>query len=145
MCQGSSLRAMSSLDRLCLAITGQNSIVVYHQLQAIYFNLVTWFLVLIGWRKPTLRLSTTDLGNGHAIIVLSPGGYERLRLAPFATEDVVTVGYNVTGVDRLPFSNSLCLLSGGVVPAGHVVVSITSFSINCNARRTRASQAGILI
>ena len=39
----------SFIDRLCLALTGQDALVVYHQLEAIYYNLTAFFLLLLGF------------------------------------------------------------------------------------------------
>ena len=117
------------VDRLCVALTGQAFEVVVHQLSAIASNLVTWFLVLIGWRKHSLRLTSTVRGDQEAaILCLSPGGFERLSLTPL-DRGVATVGYNVDCVSRLPMSRSLALVPD-IIPPGHVVVRTRAFSIN---------------
>ena len=128
---------MSIIDTLCMAIAGQPSIIVYHQLQAVYYNLISWLLVLLGMRNPSLRLQSN--GNPGAILVLSPGGHERCRIEPLDGEHVMTVGYNLSDsiIQRLPTSRSLARLAGGIVPADHVVVSIKCFSVNCESWRWR--------
>ena len=35
----------ASLDRICVALTGQDATVVLHQLQAIVANVISWILV----------------------------------------------------------------------------------------------------
>ena len=91
----------SRINRLCLALTGQDALVVYHQLQAIYYNSLTWLLVLLRLRKVSDTLEPTAFllppcadSSAVAAPVLSPGGLERLFLEPLGTK-VATVGYNV--------------------------------------------------
>ena len=127
----------SRVDRLCLALTGQDALVVYHQLQAIYFNLVTWLLVVLGVRQasnflvPTAAvLPPTDESDAAvATLVLSPGGLERLSLEKLGS-NVATVGYNVTECTRVPGCNSLARIDDGPLPDGLAIVRITSCSVN---------------
>uniref|UniRef100_A0A7S3WNV1 Enoyl reductase (ER) domain-containing protein n=1 Tax=Emiliania huxleyi TaxID=2903 RepID=A0A7S3WNV1_EMIHU len=122
-------RLTSRLDDLCVALTGQDAVVVYHQLQAIAANVISWLLVLLRVRVPALRLGRK--GADSAVLVLSPGGFERFALEPLPVESVVTVGYNVTAptVERLPTCNSLARLPDGP-PPGHAIVRIKAFSVN---------------
>jgi 2-desacetyl-2-hydroxyethyl bacteriochlorophyllide A dehydrogenase len=126
------------LDRVCLALTGQDALVVKHQLEAIVCNLITWLLVTVGLRKvheqslPLTskvlpRSSLTHPDSAAAVLVLSPGGLERLSLEQLG-DTVATVGYNVKGVDRLPGCNSLCRTER--LPPDCVIVRIQSCSIN---------------
>lgn len=134
----------SLLDSLCMNLTGQPGIVVLHQLQAIYYNLISWFLVLIGMRKSVLTLerkpiaqvtngsAARDGSDASAVLVLSPGGYERLVLGALDSSSLVTVGYNVTSeqVDRVPGCASLAVLPRSRPPAGTAVVRVAAFSVN---------------
>lgn len=112
--------------------------------EAIFYNLLSWLLVVIGWRLPSLTLTTSAPCASHAILVEAPGGLEQLALTPLelaasasAPEGastanaarLVTVGYNVTACKRLPRSASLAWLPAEV-PADHVIVRIQAFSIN---------------
>ena len=127
-----------SIDRLCLALTGQDALVVFHQLQAIYFNLVTWLLVVLGFRQasdslePTatvLQGLTLQPDGAVATLVLSPGGLERLSLEPLSS-NVATVGYNVKDCRRVPGCNSLAVVDESSLPDGLAIVRITSCSVN---------------
>ena len=126
------------LDRLCLALTGQDALVVYHQLQAIFYNLVTWLLVVLGWRKASDSLvpvaailppAREPNNDAVAAVVLSPGGLERLSLEMLG-DKVVTVGYNVLECNRVPSCNSLAIVEDGPLPDGLAIVRITSCSVN---------------
>jgi NADPH:quinone reductase-like Zn-dependent oxidoreductase len=126
------------LDRLCLALTGQDALVVYHQLQAIFYNLVTWLLVVLGWRKASDSLvpvaailppAREPNNDAVAAVVLSPGGLERLSLEMLG-DKVVTVGYNVLECNRVPGCNSLAIVEDGPLPDGLAIVRITSCSVN---------------
>lgn len=128
----------AATDRLCLAVTGQDSLVVYHQLQAICFNLVTWLLVVFGVRKvrdsldpiaSILPPSSAPDDGVVAALVLSPGGLERLSLEPLGV-NVATVGYNVKGCTRVPGCNSLAMVEETALLDGLAIVRITSCSVN---------------
>ena len=120
------------LDRLCISLTGQDALVVYHQLQAIYYNLVTWCLVTLGHRtvrdhlEPESNVLPPTKAAATAVLVLSPGGLERLSLEPLPS-NVATVGYNVQ-CSRHPGCNSLAYID--TLPADCAVVRISSCSVN---------------
>ena len=133
---------MSRLDRLCLALTGQDALVVYHQLQAIVCNLHSWLLLMLGWRTASHCLapshqvlpSTSDgaanAANATAVLVLSPGGLERLSLEPLL-DNVATVGYNVTSCTRVPGCNSLAVVEPDApLPDRMAIVRISAASVN---------------
>ena len=82
---------MPSLDALCLRLTGQTLEVVQHQLMAIRANVWSWLLVTLKIRKPRLQLADCD-SKTRCIVVLSPGGPERLEFWPL-DDDLATVGY----------------------------------------------------
>ena len=86
---------MPSLDALCLRLTGQTLEVVQHQLMAIRANVWSWLLVTLKIRKPRLQLADCD-SKARCIVVLSPGGPERLEFWPL-DDGLATVGYNVSG------------------------------------------------
>lgn len=46
--------------------------------------------------------------SAAAVLVLSPGGLERLSLEPLGDDVVATVGYNVKDCVRVPGCQSLC-------------------------------------
>ncbi|KAL1519679.1 hypothetical protein AB1Y20_023189 [Prymnesium parvum] len=115
------------MDALCVALTGQPALVVLHQLQAIAANLLSWALVVLGLRRTSLTLERPK--DAAAVLILSPGGFERFSLQPFQSTEVATVGYNVThGVQRLPGCKSLARLDA--FPADCAVVRVRAFSIN---------------
>ena len=119
---------MPSLDALCLRLTGQTLEVVQHQLMAIRANVWSWLLVTLKIRKPRLQLADCD-SKARCIVVLSPGGPERLEFWPL-DDGLATVGYNVAEAiaPRDPRSRSLTRVA--TPPPGHVVVRITHFSVN---------------
>ena len=98
---------MPSLDALCLRLTGQTLEVVQHQLMAIRANVWSWLLVTLKIRKPRLQLGDCD-SKARCIVVLSPGGPERLEFWPL-DGGLATVGYNVpeSVAPRDPRSRSL--------------------------------------
>ena len=120
---------MPSLDALCLRLTGQTLEVVQHQLMAIRANIWSWLLVTLKIRKPRLQLADCD-SKARCIVVLSPGGPERLEFWPL-DDDLATVGYNVSEAiaPRDPRSRSLTRVATPP-PPGLVVVRITHFSVN---------------
>ena len=131
---------MGSVDGICLKLTGQSALVVWHQLLAIYENIRSWLLVLIGVRRTAQTLAvTTRLCAGatataatpqsaaSAVFVMSPGGHEALALEALG-DTVCTLGYNVKTIERLPGSKSLCHVPE--VPSECAVVRITAFSVN---------------
>lgn len=110
---------------------------MYHQLQAIYYNLWSYFLVSLGFRTvrdhllpesnvlpPSKEGESTKAG---AVLVLSPGGLERFAMEPLP-DNVATVGYNVKRCSRIPGCNSLAYID--TLPADCVVVRISSCSVN---------------
>ena len=120
---------MPSLDAICLRLTGQTLEVVQHQLMAIRANVWSWLLVTLKIRKPRLQLA--DCGSkARCIVVLSPGGPERLEFWPL-DDGLATVGYNVpkSVAPRDPRSRSLTRVATAP-PPGLVVVRITHFSVN---------------
>ena len=119
---------MPSLDAICLRLTGQTLEVVQHQLMAIRANVWSWLLVTLKIRKPRLQLADCD-SKTRCIVVLSPGGPERLEFWPL-DDGLATVGYNVAEAiaPRDPRSRSLTRVA--TPPPGHVVVRITHFSVN---------------
>ena len=119
---------MPSLDAICLRLTGQTLEVVQHQLMAIRANVWSWLLVTLKIRKPRLQLADCD-SKARCIVVLSPGGPERLEFWPL-DDGLATVGYNVAEAiaPRDPRSRSLTRVA--TPPPGHVVVRITHFSVN---------------
>ena len=119
---------MSSLDALCLRLTGQTLEVVQHQLMAIRANVWSWLLVTLKIRKPRLQLADCN-SKARCIVVLSPGGPERLEFW-LLDDGLATVGYNVAEAiaPRDPRSRSLTRVA--TPPPGHVVVRITHFSVN---------------
>ena len=120
---------MPSLDALCLRLTGQTLEVVQHQLMAIRANVWSWLLVTLKIRKPRLQLADCD-SKARCIVVLSPGGPERLEFWPLDGR-LATVGYNVpeSVAPRDPRSRSLTRVATAP-PPGLVVVRITHFSVN---------------
>ena len=123
----------SRLDRLCLAITGQDALVIYHQLQALFYNLTGYFLLVLGLRTVRDRLARahvvlpTNDSVAAAVVVVSPGGLETLSLEPMP-DNVATVGYNVTSCTRVPGCNSLALLD--MLPPDSAVVRVQACSVN---------------
>jgi 2-desacetyl-2-hydroxyethyl bacteriochlorophyllide A dehydrogenase len=119
---------MPSLDAICLRLTGQTLEVVQHQLMAIRANVWSWLLVTLKIRKPRLQLDDCD-SKARCIVVLSPGGPERLEFWPL-DDGLATVGYNVpeSVAPRDPRSRSLTRVA--TPPPGLVVVRITHFSVN---------------
>ncbi len=119
---------MTSLDAICMRLTGQTLEVVQHQLMAIRANVWSWLLVTLKIRKPRLQLADCD-SKARCIVVLSPGGPERLEFWPL-DDGLATVGYNVSEAiaPRDPRSRSLTRVA--TPPPGHVVVRITHFSVN---------------
>lgn len=126
------------MDAVFLALTGQEWLVVKHQLLAICENLLSWLLVLLGIRRTKLTLDGVEPSRAAAVQILSPGGYERFHLADLdeETEDGVlaTVGYNVRdGVQRVPGCNSLVRVAKNGrrgVPPDCVLVDVAAFSVN---------------
>ena len=94
--------APSTLDRATLYLFGQDSQCVYHQIQAIVYNLLSYLLLQLGLRTAADRLSpkhaildgAAKKYSATAALVLSPGGLERLSLEPLP-DNIATVGYNV--------------------------------------------------
>ncbi|KAJ1626569.1 hypothetical protein T492DRAFT_843045 [Pavlovales sp. CCMP2436] len=124
-------------DAACLALTGQEWLVVKHQLLAIYENILSWLLVLLGVRQAALSLSGVEPPSAAAVHILSPGGYDRFKLVDLdaKTSDGVlaTVGYNVQGVNRVPGSNSLIrvdLDGSRGLPADCLLVEVDAYSVN---------------
>ena len=119
---------MPSIDAICLRLTGQTLEVVQHQLMAIRANVWSWLLVTLKIRKPRLQLADCN-SKARCIVVLSPGGPERLEFWPL-DDGLATVGYNVAEAiaPRDPRSRSLTRVA--TPPPGHVVVRITHFSVN---------------
>lgn len=115
----------SSLDALFLSLTGQEWLVVKHQLFAVYHNVLSWLLVLLRVRRAEPELGGVAPGRSAAVEIVSPGGYERFLLTDLDDETsegvLATVGYNVReGVNRVPGRNSLVRVSrdGRGLPAG---------------------------
>lgn len=127
----------SSLDALFLSLTGQEWLVVKHQLFAVYHNVLSWLLVLLRVRRAELELGGVAPGRSAAVQIVSPGGYERFLLTDLDEETsegvLATVGYNVReGVNRVPGRNSLVRVSrdGRGLPAGCLLVELDAFSVN---------------
>jgi 2-desacetyl-2-hydroxyethyl bacteriochlorophyllide A dehydrogenase len=123
-----------------MSLTGQEWLVVKHQLLAIYDNILSWLLVILRVRTSRLVLEPlAKPAHAAAVQIVQPGGYESFRQvdldAPAANGDVLaTVGYNVqAGVERVDGCASLVRValdgSRGLPPAC-VLVAIDSFSVN---------------
>ena len=114
---------MTSLDAICMRLTGQTLEVVQHQLMAIRANVWSWLLVTLKIRKPRLQLADCD-SKARCIVVLSPGGPERLEFWPL-DDGLATVGYNVAEAiaPRDPRSRSLTRF-----PMAELVIGISSGS-----------------
>jgi hypothetical protein len=130
---------MGTLDALFLGLTGQEWLVVKHQLLAIYENLLSWLLVLLGLRRTRLSLQGVALSRACAVQIVSPGGYERFRLVDLddckASGTVfATVGYNVRdGVERVRGCASLVRVArdgSRGLPAECALVKVDAFSVN---------------
>ena len=128
--------APSTLDRATLYLFGQDSQCVYHQIQAIVYNLLSYLLLQLGLRTAADRLSpkhaildgAAKKYSATAALVLSPGGLERLSFEPLP-DNIATVGYNVQLCTRVPNCNSLVYLDMPY-PADCAVVRIVSSSVN---------------
>ena len=117
----------SVADWLCFQLTGQDLLVVKHQLAAITSNLTSWLLVRLRVRRPQLALAPA--GETSAVQILSPGGFERFARASLVG-GLATVGYNVReGVERVPGSASIVRTDWGIPPTC-AVVRVSHFSVN---------------
>jgi len=123
------------MDAIFLALTGQEWLVVKHQIFALVANLMSWAMVTLGLRSTRMRLvPLADGPRDRAVSIASPGGYERFTFVPLGQQDgntLATTGYNVVeGVERVAGQPSVVRLAGGAIPDECILVRVQAFSIN---------------
>lgn len=126
---------MSALDRVVVALTGQEWLVVRNQIYALVQNVLSWALVTVGLRRRELFLAKKGAGM-NAVAIAAPGGFEQFQLLDLDAFPgrVATVGYNVQdGVRRVPGHRSLAIVGedhADGLPDDCVLVRVQAFSIN---------------